>query len=79
MDDVETFYAHRTQLAAVAYRILGDMAQAEAMLHEAWLRWHRRQVRVDAPREFLVSLVTHLCVDELGARARRAHRDLRAD
>jgi RNA polymerase sigma-70 factor (ECF subfamily) len=52
--------------------MLGDLAQAEDIVQEAWLRWQGRTVAVDAPRGFLVQTVTRLCLNELdSARARR--------
>jgi RNA polymerase sigma-70 factor (ECF subfamily) len=72
MTDAETFEAHRSTLLALAYRMLGDMARAEDVVQEAWMRWQRRQVEALAPKAFLVTTVTRLCLDELGsARARR--------
>ncbi|MCU1277487.1 MAG: polymerase sigma-70 factor [bacterium] len=68
----ESFETHRPALLALAYRMLGDMARAEDMLQEAWLRWQRRDVEVAAPRAYLVTIVTRLCLDELtSARALR--------
>src|SRR5580693_7325823 len=70
--DAETFETHRPALLAYAYRMLGDMGRAEDMVQEAWMRWQGRQVVVDAPKAFLVTTVTRLCLDELdSARARR--------
>src|SRR5262249_5905890 len=78
MNDTETFEAHRSTLLALAYRMLGDVARAEDVVQEAWMRWQRRQVSVDAPKAFLITTVTRLCLDELGsARARRE--DSRSD
>jgi RNA polymerase sigma-70 factor (ECF subfamily) len=65
-------------LLALAYRMLGDMARAEDMVQEAWLRWQRRTVDVDAPKAFLLTTVTHLCLDELGS-ARARHEEIRSD
>ena len=71
-DDTETFEAHRPALLALAYRMLGDMGRAEDTVQEAWVRWQSRQAEVDAPKAFLLTTVTRLCLDELGsARARR--------
>src|SRR5258708_21969744 len=70
--DEATFEAQRPNLLALAYRMLGDLARAEDMVQEAWLRWTRRRAEVDTAKAFLVTTVTHLCLDELGsARARR--------
>jgi RNA polymerase sigma-70 factor (ECF subfamily) len=66
------FEAHRRELVALAYRMLGDLARAEDMVQEAWLRWRDRQEDVESPKAFLITVVTRLCLNELGsARARR--------
>lgn len=71
-DDLTTFESHRPALTAHAYRMLGDMARAEDIAQEAWLRWQGRKVEVEAPKAFLLKVVTRLCLNELdSARARR--------
>ena len=66
------FESHRPDLVALAYRMLGDMGRAEDMVQEAWLRWQGSDVEADSPRAFLVTIVTRLCLNELGsARSRR--------
>jgi RNA polymerase sigma-70 factor (ECF subfamily) len=70
-DSSATFESHRPALLALAYRMLGEMARAEDVVQEAWIRW-QRQVEVDSPKAFLLTMVARLCLDELGsARARR--------
>jgi RNA polymerase sigma-70 factor (ECF subfamily) len=70
-DNSATFESHRPALLALAYRMLGEMARAEDVVQEAWVRW-QRQVEVDSPKAFLLTTVARLCLDELGsARARR--------
>jgi RNA polymerase sigma-70 factor, ECF subfamily len=71
-EDLAVFEAHRPTLLALAYRMLGDVGRAQDMVQEAWLRWHRRDVVVESPKAFLVTVVTRLCLNELdSARARR--------
>src|SRR5712691_32524 len=70
-DGSATLESHRPALLALAYRMLGEMARAEDVVQEAWIRW-QRQVEVDSPKAFLLTTVARLCLDELGsARARR--------
>src|SRR5262245_27356063 len=70
--DVAVFESHRPALLALAYRMLGDVGRAQDSVQEAWLRWHHRDVEVESPKAFLVTVVTRLCLNELGsARARR--------
>jgi RNA polymerase sigma-70 factor (ECF subfamily) len=66
------FQAHRASLVALAYRMLGDVARAEDMVQEAWLRWQSATVEVEAPRAYLLTTVTRLCLNELdSAHSRR--------
>ena len=70
--DLEVFESHWALLVAHAYRMLGDLGRAEDMVQEAWLRWAGREVEVDSPRAYLVTLVTRLCLNELdSAKMRR--------
>ena len=69
----DAFSACRPRLLGIAYAILGERAEAEDVVQDAWLRWR------DADREqvlnaeaFLVTIATRLAIDRLrSARARR--------
>ncbi|WP_248360599.1 sigma-70 family RNA polymerase sigma factor [Anaeromyxobacter oryzae] len=75
---VAAFEAARRDLAALAYRMLGDMGRAEDIVQEAWLRWEGHAGEAENPKAYLVTIVTRLCLNELqSARARRE--ELRAD
>lgn len=66
------FQAHRPELVALAYRMLGDFGRAEDIVQEAWLRWASHHDEPDSPKAFLITIVTRLCLNELtSARARR--------
>ena len=69
----ETFDDLRPRLFGLAYRMLGTVADAEDIVHDAYLRWRssgRDDIR--SPGAYLTTVVTRLCVDALGsARARR--------
>jgi RNA polymerase sigma factor (sigma-70 family) len=60
---------------AVAYRMLGSVSEAEDTVQEAFLRLHRSLQdgeRIEAPRAYLSTVVTRLCINHLhSARARR--------
>jgi RNA polymerase sigma-70 factor (ECF subfamily) len=60
---------------AIAYRMLGSVAEAEEVVQEALLRLHRSLeagARIASPRAFLATVTTRLAIDELrSARARR--------
>jgi len=66
------FAAERARLVTLAYRMLGDLSRAEDMVQEAWLRWQAAEVTPDSPRAYLITIVTRLCLNELGsARSRK--------
>lgn len=73
-----TFEAHRPALLALAYRMLGELARAEDVVQEAWVRWQTRHVDVDSAKAFLLTTVARLCLDELGS-ARARHEESRSD
>ncbi|MGE4425344.1 MAG: RNA polymerase sigma-70 factor [Solirubrobacteraceae bacterium] len=57
---------------AVAYRMLGSVADAEDLAQEALLRLTRADPRPDEPGAWITTVVTRLAIDELrSARARR--------
>ena len=60
---------------AIAYRMLGSVAEAEDVVQEALLRVHRaleEGERIESPRAYLATVATRLAIDELrSARARR--------
>ncbi len=72
-DGAAAFEAHRRHLTGLAYRMLGSVAEAEDVVQEAYLRWHRAdRGAVAAPRAFLSRIVTRLSLDLLkSARHRR--------
>jgi RNA polymerase sigma-70 factor (ECF subfamily) len=62
---------------AIAYRMLGSVAEAEDVVQEALLRVHRALEsgeRIESPRAFVATVTTRLAIDSLrSARARREH------
>jgi RNA polymerase sigma-70 factor, ECF subfamily len=71
--DAVAFEEWRSLLFGIAYRMLGSASDAEDMVQEAFLRWLGRGERdVDSVRAYLVTIVTRLCMDQLGsARVKR--------
>ncbi|WP_417838653.1 sigma-70 family RNA polymerase sigma factor [Tritonibacter scottomollicae] len=69
----DVFLTARPRLFAVAYRMLGSVADAEDVLQEAFLRWQSaRQDEVRDATGYLVRVVTRLCLDQLkSARVKR--------
>ena len=65
------FERHRSRLFGLAYRMLGTPADAEDVLHDAWLRLHAQELAaLDDPEAWLVTVTTRLALDRL-RRARR--------
>ena len=72
--ETEQFQRHRPHLAAVAYRMLGSVSEAEDALQEAWLRLSRsQQETIHNARAWLTTIVGRVCIDML--RARQARRE----
>ncbi|MCR6500672.1 sigma-70 family RNA polymerase sigma factor [Shinella sp. CPCC 101442] len=69
----EIFEAQRPRLLRLAYRMLGTRSEAEDIVQEAWLRWHRSdREAVCEPSAWLTRIVSRLCLDAMkSARARR--------
>jgi RNA polymerase sigma-70 factor (TIGR02957 family) len=65
----------RPRAFAIAYRMLGSIAEAEDIVQEALIRVHRALEdgeRIESPRAFVATVATRLAIDELrSARARR--------
>ncbi|HWN72009.1 MAG TPA: sigma-70 family RNA polymerase sigma factor, partial [Haliangium sp.] len=60
------FEEHRPLLFHIAYRMLGTVSDAEDIVQEAWLRWHRGSAdEVRAPKSYLAQVVTRLAIDRL--------------
>ena len=71
----ELFQQHRPRLFGLAYRMLGTSADAEDVLHDAWLRWHAQDSNaLDDAEAWLVTVTTRLALDRLRrAKTERAH------
>jgi RNA polymerase sigma factor (sigma-70 family) len=74
----EVFDDLRPLLFAIAYRMLGSVAEAEDIVQEAFLRYHRAftgdgPAGPDSPKAYLSAVTTRLCVDH--ARSARVRRE----
>ena len=65
----------RPLMFSIAYRMLGSVTEAEDIVQEAFLRYHRVVAEngpPDSPKAYLSAVTTRLCIDQLrSARARR--------
>ena len=70
---LEPFNRHRRLLFAVAYQMLGSVADAEDVVQDAWLRWSAAdRGDVADERAYLVTITSRLALDRLrAARTRR--------
>jgi RNA polymerase sigma-70 factor (ECF subfamily) len=66
--DADIFAGLRPRLFSIAYRMLGTRADAEDVLQDAWLRWHRTdRTQLQSEEAWLVTIVTRLSIDRLRA------------
>jgi len=62
----------RPYLFAIAYRMLGSVAEAEDVVQDAFLRYHEAGVGADSPKAYLATVTTRLAIDRLrSAQSRR--------
>jgi RNA polymerase sigma-70 factor (ECF subfamily) len=60
------FEAVRSRLFGLAYRMLGSRADAEDVVQETYVRWHRaKQHEIDNAEAWLVTAATRLAIDRL--------------
>ena len=71
----DEFAELRPLVFAIAYRMLGSVADAEDVVQEGFLRLHRARDRgeqIESPRAYLATVVSRLALDQLrSARVRR--------
>ena len=68
----DRFEEHRAHLKAVAYRMLGSLAEADDAVQDAWLRLSRSGPGgVENLGGWLTTIVARLCLDRLRARTSR--------
>jgi RNA polymerase sigma-70 factor (TIGR02957 family) len=71
--DLQVFEAHRDLMFAVAYRMLGSVADAEDAVQDAWLRWSAApRPDIAEPRAYLAKVVANTALNRLrSVRTRR--------
>ena len=62
---METQEELRPYLFAIAYRMLGSVADAEDVVQEAFLRYHAAGVEPESPKAYLATITTRLAIDHL--------------
>jgi RNA polymerase sigma-70 factor (ECF subfamily) len=69
---MESYEELRPYLFAIAYRMLGSVAEAEDVVQETFLRYQKAEADVESPKAYLATVTTRLAIDQLrSARARR--------
>ncbi|MFA6575044.1 MAG: sigma-70 family RNA polymerase sigma factor [Nocardioides sp.] len=68
MDQTDTFEAERPRLVGIASRVLGDHAEAQDIVQQAWLRLHGTDAEIDNLPAWLTTVTTRLCLDRLRSR-----------
>jgi RNA polymerase sigma-70 factor, ECF subfamily len=75
MDEGDAYQELRPLLLSIAYRMVGSASEAEDLVQEAYLRFHRAVsggTEVASPKAWLSAVTTRLAIDHLrSARARR--------
>ncbi len=72
MTRIDEFEELRPLLFAIAYRILGSVAEAEDAVQDTWLRYQSTSTRPTSPKAYLSAVVTRVSIDVLrSARVRR--------
>jgi RNA polymerase sigma-70 factor (ECF subfamily) len=71
-----TYEDLRPLLFSIAYRMLGSVSEAEDIVQESFLRYHRavleQGAEIDSPKAYLSAVTTRLAIDHLrSARARK--------
>jgi RNA polymerase sigma factor (sigma-70 family) len=72
VEKLARFEDNRPRLFSLAYQLLGEAAEAEDVVQDAYLRWARSEV-VATPEAWLTKVVANLCLNRLTSA--RAHRE----
>ncbi len=65
----DRFQEHRGHLKAMAYRMLGSLAEAEDAVQDAWLRLSRSETReIENLGAWLTTVVARVCLNMLRSR-----------
>ena len=68
----DEFEELRPMLFAIAYRLLGSVAEAEDAVQESWMRYEASPTQPISPKAYLSAVVTRISIDVLrSARVRR--------
>lgn len=75
MHDIYSLEAERRRLLALAYRMLGTVADAEDAVQETYVRWYRlpdeERAKIINPAAWLTRVAGRICLDVLGSARKR--------
>ena len=75
-DQTVGFEAERPRLVRIAERVLGDHAEAEDIVQNAWIRLARNETPIDNLPGCLTTVTTRLCLDRLRSKLPVPEEDL---
>src|SRR5215510_13758814 len=77
MRDEAPYEELRPLLFSIAYRMISSVSEAEDIVQEGFLRFHRARANgtiIESPKAYLSAVVTRLSIDHLkSARVQREH------
>jgi RNA polymerase sigma-70 factor (ECF subfamily) len=78
MEEIDALEAERRNLLALAYRMLGTVADAEDAVQETYVRWYRlsddARAEILNPAAWLTRVAGRICLDVLGSARKRRER-----
>ncbi len=64
--DLASVEPYRGRLFGIAYRMLGQVQEAEDLVQETYLRWHQAdRTTIETPLAWLATVITRLAIDRL--------------
>lgn len=72
----DEFEQERPRLVGLAARVLGDHAEAEDIVQQAWLRLHGTETDIESLPAWLTTVTTRLCLDRLKSRTPVPHNEI---
>lgn len=78
-EQTAAFEAERPRLTRIAERLIGDHAEAEDIVQNAWIRLARNDTPIDNLPGWLTTVMTRLCLDRLRSKLPTPEESLESD
>ncbi len=66
MSHLEVFQKYRSDLTALAYRMMGTVSEAEDVVQEVFIKWRLQPLEnIEKPKNWLMRICTNMCLDHL--------------